>query len=1414
MRINRTSRVVWSILVVAAVTWSALPASAGDWPQWRYGPGRGAAAPDDLPAQMTLLWWRQLPPAAPAWPASQYKLQFDAAYEPVAAGKLLFVPSNVSDRVTAYATDTGREVWRFYAEAPVRFAPVVYKDKVIFVSDDGWVYCVGAADGKEQWRFRAAPRELRVIGNNRLTSAWPVRGAPVLFGGKIYFAASIWPFMGVFHYCLDAETGKVVWSNSGESARWTTHPHGAPSFASVAPQGYFAADGNDLIVPGGRSTPGVFERDTGKLWWFNYDKKFGGSRIFTGGGFFFCQGTGLDLVKGKPVSGIPMTILDGLTVYGLETEDDEATLAARALKTEQRDVITIDSRGRKRKTKKLFFVRRWDAKVRGMTGAMIKAGSRIYGTCTGGVCAMPVPARDGAGPAWSARLDGTPRTMLAADGKLFVVTAEGRIYCFGAAGARTAEHPLQTVPLAGKTEPWKPRVAGLVKDAESGSGYAVVLGAGAGALVQELLAQSSLDLIVIERDAAKAGALRRRLDDAGLYGKRATVVVGDPLDYPLSPYLAGVIVSESPSALGLTPDKLATSVRLLNALRPYGGSLRLGPIAGDVAAAVAASGVQTLKVATSNKHVVVRRTGPLPGSDVWTHQYGDVANQVVNADKLVKLPLGLLWFGGPSNDDILPRHGHGPSPQVAGGRLVIEGPDILRCVDVYTGRVLWERRLPGVGSYYDYTGHQPGAGAIGSNTVTLPDAVYVVHEGKCLKLDPNTGKTVRELPLPAGRGNRVPNWGYIGVHGDLLIAGVAPMAVEHGMLNAVRTIRPHEKWQYLAGAHAPEGWTKIDFKADGWKTGPAGFGYADNDDRTVLDDMLKKYTTVYIRKTFDGAALKEATHLALAVSYDDGFIAYLNGVEVIRAGVSSGRGAKVGRVFNHEAGSYKTFAIKDFQKLITPGKNVIALEGHNAAIDSSDFSLDPYLVAGKAGPVAAGRPSAVSLFSGVGAGAQYARGSTRLVVMDRNSGQVLWSRDAVYTFRHNGIVAGAGMIYCLDRLDKKSLDSLKRRGLEPRTDATLYALDARTGREIWKSDEGVFGTWLAYAKAHGMLIQGGSKYRDRAKDEAGEGIVAYEAKTGKVIWADRKLKYGGPVMIHGDTLITNGSSGYALDIKTGLKTGWKWKRQYGCNTAIASEYIMTFRSGAAGFCDITGTSGTGNFGGFKSSCTSNLIPADGVLSAPDYTRTCTCAYQNQSSLALVNMPGNEVWTFGGTRDKGVVGLNFGAPGNRRGPGGTLWVDWPNVGGESPVKTVTVDGKTDVPPKPSKTKGRKPPVGYFPGVKIVRIHSALMGAGDLKWVGASAVLDVKNITMKLPAGTYTVRLVFAELGGAKRGQRLMNVSIQGKPVLAGLDIAAEASGPRRTVIKTFKGVEVDGALKVDLSAPKGRTILSGLEAVRQ
>jgi hypothetical protein len=428
---------------------------------------------------------------------------------------------------------------------------------------------------------------------------------------------------------------------------------------------------------------------------------------------------------------------------------------------------------------------------------------------------------------------------------------------------------------------------------------------------------------------------------------------------------------------------------------------------------------------------------------------------------------------------------------------------------------------------------------------------------------------------------------------------------------------------------------------------------------------------------------------------------------------------------------------------------------------------------------------------GVKTNADYASSSKRIVVMDRKTGKVLWSRDAVSNFRHNAITPVAGKVFCIDAMSIAKIGWLKRRGLAIKRTATIYALNARTGKVIWKTNKNVFGTWLSYSAEHDVLVQCGSPYRDRAFDEARTGITVYRAKTGRVVWSDIKIAYDGPLIIRHDQLITNGSEGYGLELMTGKKTGWTWSRKYGCNTAIASENLLTFRSGAAGYYDLKQNTGTGNFGGFKSSCTANLIVADGVLNAPDYTRTCSCSYQNQSSLALVHMPEVETWTYGGVYKPGSgVGLNFGAPGDRLADNGTFWVDVSEKGSATPLPvSVKIDGATK---------------------ECFNNHSSIFAKSPHAWVGASGLVGASSVTIDTRIKPVAVRLYFAEPdANAKTRQRVFSVWLNGRKVLRNFDPTAVA-GARKVIVKTFRYSKRNGPIKIKLKAVSGKTLLCGIE----
>ena len=103
---------------------------------------------------------------------------------------------------------------------------------------------------------------------------------------------------------------------------------------------------------------------------------------------------------------------------------------------------------------------------------------------------------------------------------------------------------------------------------------------------------------------------------------------------------------------------------LYESIRPYNGALWVSQAKISALALRLqgqASQLPNARLQVEGDGIIIVRQGALPGSANWTHRYGDAANTVKSDDRLVKLPLGVLWFGGNTHMDVLPRHGHGPS---------------------------------------------------------------------------------------------------------------------------------------------------------------------------------------------------------------------------------------------------------------------------------------------------------------------------------------------------------------------------------------------------------------------------------------------------------------------------------------------------------------------------------------------------------------------------------------------------------------------------------------------------------------------------------------------------------------------------------------------------------------------------------
>lgn len=155
-------------------------------------------------------------------------------------------------------------------------------------------------------------------------------------------------------------------------------------------------------------------------------------------------------------------------------------------------------------------------------------------------------------------------------------------------------------------------------------------------------------------------------------------------------------------------------------------------------------------------------------------------------------------------------------------------------------------------------------------------------------------------------------------------------------------------WRYFKGtATPPAGWRRPGFDASGWLEGKMGIGYGDKDDATELTDMQGKYPSVFLRYDFEvsPALAGKAESLRLRVRFDDGFIANLNGAELVRVNIPGRRGEAVAHDVTangqHEGSTWEDYIVG--ADSLVPGRNTLAIQAHNYTVPSSDFSIDATL---------------------------------------------------------------------------------------------------------------------------------------------------------------------------------------------------------------------------------------------------------------------------------------------------------------------------------------------------------------------------------------------------------------------------------------------------------------------------------------
>jgi hypothetical protein len=181
-----------------------------------------------------------------------------------------------------------------------------------------------------------------------------------------------------------------------------------------------------------------------------------------------------------------------------------------------------------------------------------------------------------------------------------------------------------------------------------------------------------------------------------------------------------------------------------------------------------------------------------------------------------------------------------------------------------------------------------------------------------------------------------------------LLTLLLTLATVPGFAAEVSLAQVGDAWRYFQGVSEPSSpstaWRTPWFDDSAWLAGMAGFTLAGGE--TTVIGTFPPVTSVYFRKTFTLADPESVYWLILRLDYSSGFVAYLNGTEVLRRGLSGDPIPFNAYAINyHAAGTPSDFDLSDFADLLVPGQNVLAVQMHGSADQPWTLVFVPELMA-------------------------------------------------------------------------------------------------------------------------------------------------------------------------------------------------------------------------------------------------------------------------------------------------------------------------------------------------------------------------------------------------------------------------------------------------------------------------------------
>lgn len=236
-------------------------------------------------------------------------------------------------------------------------------------------------------------------------------------------------------------------------------------------------------------------------------------------------------------------------------------------------------------------------------------------------------------------------------------------------------------------------------------------------------------------------------------------------------------------------------------------------------------------------------------------------------------------------------------------------------------------------------------GGLTTQTIDVTSATVTVS-GNTVTINPSdfTYNALVNIEMPAGTFKDLANNNYAGINDAItwnFTIQTAPVAGPQTL------IAYGSSWKYLDnGTNQGTTWRGTSFNDATWLSGNAQLGYGDGDETTVVSygpDANNKYITTYFRKTISVSSPSQFSSVLGNVKRDDGVAIFVNGTEVYRNNLAAGASyTTLASLASDDGATAQSFSFSP--SVLVSGNNIIAVEIHQNAANSSDISFDLELI--------------------------------------------------------------------------------------------------------------------------------------------------------------------------------------------------------------------------------------------------------------------------------------------------------------------------------------------------------------------------------------------------------------------------------------------------------------------------------------